>query len=114
MLALLVLLGMATSGQAWWGGNPGGYPGGYWRHPGIGGWPAYGYAPYGNNRGYAGSDWSVKGVMNEWGDTHFVIEYHGNIYEDMGGGAWGRPQGYYGGYPGYGLPYRGNPYGGWR
>ena len=119
MALLLFLLGLSTSSQAWWGGY-GPYS------PGA--WPGYGYAPYGQNWGYGGSDWNVKGVMNEWGDTHFVIEYHGNIYDDMTGSSWGRrPYGLPGyarpgfsgggfpGYGGYGLPYSGNPYfGGWR
>ncbi len=110
-LSFTLLLAMATTTQAWWGG----YPGGYWPHPGTGGWPAYGYPAYGNNRGYGGSDWNVQGFMNEWGDTHFVIEYHGNIYDDMSGGAWGPARGYHGGYPGFAPPYTGNPYfGGWR
>ena len=103
--------------QAWWNGPNMPYyaqPNGYsWPNawPSFG--PGYGYSPYGYNGGYGGSDWSVKGYMTEQGDAHFVIEYHGNIYDDMFGrnygnggfpGSWGR-------YPGgYGMPY----YGGWR
>jgi hypothetical protein len=74
---------------------------GYWPNawPALGGGgyaPAYGgYGPY----NYPGSDWRVKGYMTERGDVRFIMEYRGNIYNDM-----------FGGYPGYNRPY----YGGWR
>lgn len=115
LASLLLLFALPVSAQAWWGGYGPAYPGSYWSYPGTG----YGYAPYGQNWGYGGSDWNVKGFMNEWGDTHFVIEYHGNVYDDMTGGGWGRrSHGYPGGFPGYGsygLPYPASPYpGGWR
>ena len=110
---LLALFCLSANSFAWWGGAPyaPAYPGGgYWPNYSPGGWQGYG--PYGQNFGYGGSDWNVKGTMNEWGDAHFVIEYHGNVYDDMTGSGWGRSNRFPGGFPGYGG--YGLPYGGWR
>lgn len=109
---LAILLLMSSHVMAWWNGpqtQPYVQPYGYsW--PNV--WPGYGrgYAPhvpaYGSTPyGYNGSDWNMKGYMNEQGDMHFIMEYHGNIYNDMFGGNYVYP-----GYRGYGAPY----YGGWR
>ncbi len=82
-LSLFMLLSaVAGQAQAWWNNPYGAFPSrlSYW--PSV--WPAYvqpqynraPYAPY----GYNGTGWNVKGSMNQRGDTHFVIEYNGNIY----------------------------------
>ena len=77
-LLLPLLLLSANQAQAWWN-TPYGYGaqrGGYWPNA----WPAYVQPQqYGNNR----NGWNVRGTMNQRGDTHFIMEYHGNIYNDQ-------------------------------
>jgi len=91
----MLLLTLAGQAQAWWN-NPYGYSPSrmsYW--PSV--WPAYVQPQY--NRlpyGYNGTGWNVKGTMNQRGDTHFVIEYHGNIKDMWFGNRYG-----YLGYPNY-------------
>ena len=119
----VLLLALATHAMAWWGtpfaGSP--YAGSYWPNAWPGYAPGYNYGPHnyggGYGRGYNygpygypgnsnGSDWNVRGYMTEWGDMHFVIEYRGNINNDLFGNQYGYP-----GYRGYGMPYYGS---GWR
>jgi len=84
----LLLLVIAGQAQAWWN-TPYSYPQnrmGYW--PSV--WPAYVQPQY--NRRPPNSGWNVKGSMNQRGDTHFVIEYHGNIYDMQYGNRYGYPR----------------------
>lgn len=109
-VAILLLL---ASGQAiaWWQGpygmTPYGYTpwaGSYWPNawPGYyGGYPGAYPGGYSAPFSYGDSDWNVRGTVNEDGEAHFVIEYHGNIYDDMFDTGYG-----YGPYRGY--PYYGN------
>jgi len=98
--ALLALLLLAVTNQAgaWFNGPYGysPYTGGYWPNA----WPNYG-RPMGNIAPYNfnSSDWNVRGSMNENGDAHFIIEYHGNIYDQFYGRGYSQP--YYNGFPGY-------------
>jgi len=101
----LLLMTFANQAQAWWNNSNGYFPSrtGYW--PSV--WPAYVQPQYGNLP-YGG--WNVKGTMNQRGDAHFVIEYHGNIYGMQSGNQYGYPA--YQGYPRY--QGNGNMMNGWR
>ena len=91
LLAVSLLLTMfAGQAQAWWNNPYGYFPSrtGYW--PSV--WPAYIPPQYGSQYGaipFGG--WNVKGTMNQRGDAHFVIEYHGNIYDMQFGNRYGYP-----------------------
>ena len=95
---ILLLLMSANQAVAWWNTPYGYVPNhrGYWPNA----WPAYGQTPYNyNGSGYNNSGWNVRGTMTESGDTHFIMEYRGNIYDDFYGHGYRQP--YYNGFPGY-------------
>ncbi|MCK4742580.1 MAG: hypothetical protein KAT25_02035 [Sulfuriflexus sp.] len=111
LLALLLL--SANQAMAWWN-TPYGYAtqrGGYWPNA----WPAYvqpqpqrqrnSYSGTGWNKrnSYSGTGWNIRGSMSESGETRFIMEYRGNIYN----GQFGNP---------YGRQFSNNPYygRGWR
>ena len=98
MLVSLMLI-PASQAYAWWN-TPYAYPpyyNGYWPNS----WPPGGYVrPF----YYNGSDWRVRGTMSDRGDAHFVIEYHGNMYDDMFGTGYGQRG--YPRYPNYGNSWR--------
>jgi len=106
----LLIMTFANQAHAWWNNPYGYFPGrtGYW--PSV--WPAYVQPRYGNapqgNVPFGG--WNVKGTMNQRGDAHFVIEYHGNIYNMQYGNGYGYPA--FQGYPGF--PGNGNMMNGWQ
>jgi len=80
------MLVLANQAQAWWN-TPYAYSPNrmsYW--PSV--WPAYVQPRY-NRAPYGG--WNVRGTMNQRGDTHFVMEYHGNIYDMQFGNRYGYP-----------------------
>lgn len=84
----LLLLAISVQAQAWWN-TPYGYSQsrmGYW--PSV--WPAYVQPQNSYRPQYNG--WNVKGSMNQRGDTHFVIEYHGNVYDRKFGNNYGYPR----------------------
>jgi len=90
LVTSLLLLAMANQAQAWWN-NPYAYSPSrmsYW--PSV--WPAYVQPQFNNGRhGYNKSGWHVKGTMNRYGDTHFIMEYHGNINDMWRGNNYGYP-----------------------
>jgi len=98
---LILLLVSTNQAMAWWNGPYGYMPNrsGYWPNA----WPAYVQQPYRNNN----LGWNVRGTMTASGDTHFIMEYHGNIYDDFYGQGYRRP--YYNDF--FGYPNIGN---GWR
>jgi len=99
LVPLLVLLLITTNQATAWWSTPYGYTptySGYWPNA----WPAYGQTPYGyNGSGYNNPGWNVRGSMTASGDTHFIMEYHGNIYDEFYGQGYRQP--YYNGFPGY-------------
>jgi len=91
MIMLLLLMLSANQAAAWWNVPYGSayQRGGYWPNA----WPAYAQPsynmmPYQQNNG----GWNVRGTMNPSGDMHFIMEYHGNVYDDFyGRGHYGFP-----------------------
>jgi len=105
VLLAMLLMAFASQAQAWWNNPYSNAPNrtGYW--PSV--WPAYVQPQYGN---VPFGGWNVKGSMNQRGDTHFVIEYHGNIYDAQFGNQYRYPANQ--AYPGF-VPNQ-NIMNGWR